>query len=79
METLLESDLFGVAGDPRFDELARMSLDMFGIDFAAVAMVGPESLWFQSRHGTVATSTERANSFCEAAIQSDDMLVIEDV
>jgi hypothetical protein len=79
LETLLESDLFGVPGDPRFDELARMSIDMFGIDFAAIAMVGPESVWFQSRHGIVSTHTERANSFCEAAILSDEMLVVEDV
>jgi hypothetical protein len=79
LDLLMRTDLFGMPSDDRFQNLARTAATHFGAELVAVVLAGPESVWFQSQHGVVSESIERAGSFCEAAILSDEPLVVEDV
>ncbi|MEO5920196.1 MAG: SpoIIE family protein phosphatase [Pseudolysinimonas sp.] len=79
LDVLIRTDLFGMPSDDRFPNLCRTAAAHYGAELVVVAMAGPESVWFQSRHGVVSESIERAGGFCETAILSDDPLIVEDV
>jgi hypothetical protein len=79
LDLLMRTDLFGMPSDDRFQNLARTAATHFGAEVVAVVMAGPESVWFQTQHGVVSESIERAGSFCETAILGDEPLVVEDV
>jgi len=79
LDLLMRTDLFGMPSDDRFQNLARTAAAHYGVEVVAVVLAGPESVWFQSQHGVVSESIERAGSFCETAILSDEPLVVQDV
>ena len=68
LDVLTRTDLFGMPSDTRFENLTRVVGEHFGAELVAVVLAGPESVWFQSQHGAVNESIERAGSFCETAI-----------
>ena len=65
--------------DLRLDVVTRMLAHSFGPhSAAAIAMVGPESVWFLSSFGFRLTSDTRAGSYFEPCMAIDEPIFIED-
>jgi len=61
-----------------FDELTRLASLYFGTPIALVSLIDRDRQWFKSRIGLHVTQTPRDIAFCNTAIQSPNVLVVND-
>lgn len=64
--------------EERFDRLTRLVSRELNVPISAVSLVDSHRQWFKSAVGLDATETPRDIAFCDHAIRSDDVLVVED-
>lgn len=64
--------------EARFDRITRLLAKELEVPMALISLVDAERQWFKSRIGLDADGTPREVAFCAHAIQSDDVLVVED-
>ncbi|MET3807723.1 PAS domain S-box-containing protein [Nakamurella sp. UYEF19] len=72
---------FGVLDTPAedaFDEIAELAARLCGAPMALVSLVDRDRQWFKARVGFEPPQTPRSESFCAHALDSDDVLVVED-
>jgi diguanylate cyclase (GGDEF)-like protein len=62
----------------RFDRLTRLACRLFDVPIALVSLVDEDRLWFKSHAGWGASEPSKAWSFCAAATQGDDVVVVPD-
>lgn len=61
-----------------FDELTQLAALYFDTPIALVSLIDRDRQWFKSRQGLDVTQTPRDIAFCNTAIQSGDVLVVND-
>lgn len=61
------------------DRLSELATDLFGLEAAAVGLIGEHEQWFLGTHGVELESVPREGSVCTYAILDPDVTVIEDV
>ena len=61
-----------------FDNLTRICQHLFGVDMAAVSLVGSDRQWFKSAVGLPFVETERTMSFCAWVVADGEHLVVPD-
>lgn len=61
-----------------FDNLTRMSQHLFGVDMAAVSLVGSDRLWFKSAVGLPLCEIKRTLSFCAWVVADGEQLIVAD-
>ena len=70
--------LIDTAPEPHFDAVCSLAQKFFSVPTVLISLVEEDRQWFKAKRGFEATGTSRSVSFCAYAIQSDDVLVIED-
>ena len=61
-----------------FDELTRLAALYFGTPIALVSLIDRDRQWFKSKVGLQVSQTPRDIAFCDTAIRSSDVLVVND-
>jgi PAS domain S-box-containing protein len=64
--------------EPAFDDIADMAAELLGAPISAISLVDAERQWFKASVGLDVRETDRAVSFCDHAMWSDDVFVIPD-
>lgn len=78
LRALHELGILDTPPDDRFDRLTRLARRLFDAPIALVSLVDSDRQWFKSRDGLDVSETPRELSFCSHAIQSDQVMVVED-
>ena len=71
-------EILDTPAEPLFDSLTDLAAQTFSVPIALISLVDSERQWFKSRVGLDVDHTHRDISFCQHAILSDDVLVVED-
>ena len=66
------------APEERFDRIVRTARDLLGTDFATIAIVDDERLWFKSHIGLDRTQMPRVSTFSDVVIRGREHFVVED-
>jgi len=72
---------YGVLDTPpeqAFDDLTRLAAQVLATPIALVSLIDHDRQWFKSRVGLEVCSTPREFAFCDHAIRSDAVMVVED-
>lgn len=78
LRALVDFKILDTGPDEAFDEITRLAVLHFGMPIALVSLIDSERQWFKSRVGLDASETPRDIAFCNIAIQSDSVMVVED-
>ncbi|BCB07615.1 hypothetical protein HHSLTHF2_15050 [Vreelandella venusta] len=78
LRALRQLALLDTPPEERFDRIARLAIQFFGVEAALVTLVDEDRQWFKSRQGIELTQTCRTESFCAHAIQGEGIFEIED-
>jgi diguanylate cyclase (GGDEF)-like protein len=64
--------------DNSFDRVVRLACAALDAPVGLISFVDAERQWFKAREGMAVCETPRELAFCAHAIQSDDVMVVED-
>lgn len=78
LATLGRYDVLDTPPEQAFDDLTRLAAQVLGTPIALVSLIDRERQWFKSRVGVEVCSTPRDQAFCDHAIHSDEVMVVED-
>jgi len=67
------------AGNERLDHITGVAQQLFGVAMAAVTLLDADRQWFKSRRGIDVEWLPREVSFCDAAVEGEDALVVADL
>jgi hypothetical protein len=70
--------ILDTAPEERFDRIARTARDLLGTDFATIAIVDDERLWFKSSIGLDRTQMPRVSTLSDHVIRGREHFVVED-
>ncbi|HBX36441.1 MAG TPA: diguanylate cyclase [Pseudohongiella sp.] len=70
--------LLDTPSDERFDRITRLATRLFNVPISLFSLVDENRQWFKSHTGIDVRETPREHSFCSHAIQSDQVMVVED-
>ncbi|WP_339486776.1 sensor domain-containing diguanylate cyclase [Pseudomonas sp. EL_65y_Pfl2_R95] len=73
-----DQELLDTPADPYLDTIVRVVRDLFSVQTVLVSLVDRNRQWFKSRIGLDVAETPRSISFCDQAIKSPDMFVVND-
>src|SRR6185437_10530980 len=68
----------GREGDPALDELIELAAVLCGADYAYLAWMDANRLWFRSRYGSEATQQARVTTGCHFMLERGEGLLIGD-
>ncbi|NLQ18717.1 GAF domain-containing protein [Marinomonas sp. M1K-6] len=78
LRALQELGLLEMPDDKRFDRITRLAKVIFDTPIVFISFVDEEQQFFRSSMGIDITSTPRSISFCQYAIEHDQLMIIED-
>ena len=78
LSALDQYEIMDTPSDEAFDRITRVASTVFQAPIALVSLVDEDRQWFKSRQGLEAQETPRELAFCAHAIQSNDVMVVED-
>ena len=79
LSTLKDLDLLDTAPDPELDSITELAKEIFDTPIALISLIDEDRQWFKSNIGLEGTcQTERSVAFCDHAIRSVDVFVVED-
>lgn len=79
LQALRALNVRDMPAEANFDTLTALAAQLLGVPVVLVSLVDARRQWFKSRIGTKASETSGALSFCRHAINTDDVLVVEDI
>jgi diguanylate cyclase (GGDEF)-like protein len=77
LDALRSLKILDTPSDSSFDRLTSLGSRIFEVPICAISLVDADRQWFKSAIGLGISETSRAESFCDATIQSDDCLIVE--
>lgn len=78
LQVLTDLQLLDTAPEPSFDDLAALARRVTGAPIALLSLVDADRQWFKANCGLDASETSRDVAFCSYAIQSPDIMIVED-
>jgi excisionase family DNA binding protein len=78
LQATLASRLLDTPAHASYDRLVRLASQVVEAPIALLTLIDADRQWFKARFGMSMTQTPRAWAFCDHAIVSDAMLVVED-
>ena len=66
------------AAEPEFDSLVALARTVFAAPIALVSLLDEHRQWFKARQGLEVPETEREVAFCNYAVASGDLFVVDD-
>ena len=76
---LHRSCILDTPAEPAFDAIAALAGRLFGVRTSLITLVDRDRQWFKARVGFELAQIPRSISFCSTTIESDDVLVVEDL
>jgi len=71
--------LLDTEAEERFDRYTRIAQRVFDVPVALISLVDEDRVWYKSNKGFELSETPRDFAFCNFAILSADVMVVEDV
>lgn len=78
LEAVHGLDLLDTPAEARFDRFTRLASRVTGKPMSLISLLDGERQWFKSRYGMELQEAPRQISFCDKAIQFDDITVVPD-
>ena len=78
LRKLNEYDILDTDSEEIFDEITRTAAAICNAKISLVSLIDKDRQWFKSKHGLDVSETSRAISYCGHAIQSDEVMIVED-
>ena len=78
LQALDRQDVLDTTPEPAFDRIADLAHTLADVPVAMVNFVDSERRWCKAFTGTPTTEIPRALSFCEIAVESNDILYVPD-
>ncbi len=78
LRTLRLYKIMDTASDQLLDQLAHLASTICEAPISLVSLVDDHRQWFKARVGLNAEETPRSMAFCAHALESDELLVVED-
>jgi GAF domain-containing protein len=78
LQALRDLAVLDTPAEARFDRLVARAAREFAVPMALISLVDGQRLWFKARVGVDMTQLPRPIAFCNHAILSPRMLVVED-
>jgi len=78
LQALADYGVMDTEAEQAYDDIARIATGLFGTPIGLVSFVGEDRQWFKARIGMNVRQTERSIAFCDHAIRSQEVLVVED-
>ena len=75
---MLDYGILDTPPEAAFDDLTNMAAQFFNVPVALITLMDQHRLWVKSAYGADAGPLERAQSFCDAAVDAPGVTVIED-
>lgn len=78
IRALRRTRLLDTPPEERFDKLTRLAAALFGTPVALISLIDESRQWFKSRVGVDVAETPRELAFCAHAIQTPNLMVVND-
>ncbi|NVK87093.1 MAG: sensor domain-containing diguanylate cyclase [Gammaproteobacteria bacterium] len=78
LEILNSLNILDSDRNERFDRITRLATRVFNVGISLVSLIDKDRQWFKSEIGLETKETDRAISFCGHAINSSEILIVED-
>lgn len=78
IEALHRCELLDTPPEPFFDHIVQLAVKLLNVPIASVSLVAENRQWSKARIGINAREVPREHSFCTHALESKNILVIED-
>lgn len=78
LQSLHRYDILDTPPEVAFDRLTSLASRIFDVPISMISFVDTNRQWLKSCYGTKAWETDRTQSFCAMAIQSDHVMVVPD-
>lgn len=63
---------------PRLDRIAALARSYFGVESSTITVLDNDRAWWPGRAGFEPTEGRRSETFCQATVEDDDAVVVED-
>ncbi|MGJ9419076.1 EAL domain-containing protein [Massilia sp. CMS3.1] len=78
LQSIVEYNILDSAPEAEFDDFTFLAANSFSVPVALIGFITEDRQWFKSKVGVTADQIPRAVSFCNLAIQGNDVLIVED-
>ena len=78
LRALVALNVLDTESDTTFDSITELVANVFDAPISLVSMVDKDRLYFKSSYGTDATQMDREDTFCDAAIEHKEPLIVTD-
>jgi PAS domain S-box-containing protein len=78
LKKLVEYNVLDTDAEDIFDEVTKTAAAICDAKISLVSLIDSDRQWFKSKVGLDAAETPRDISYCGHAIQSDDIMIVED-
>lgn len=78
LKTLALYNIMDSAAERCYDNLTELAASVCGTPISLISLVDDQRQWFKSRHGLDAPETPIDQAFCAHAIQSSEIMIVED-
>lgn len=79
LDSLWRRNILDTEAEQNFDDLTILASEICATPISVISLVDKDRLWFKSRVGVDLTELPREGSFCEYAIEADDVFEVEDL
>lgn len=76
LSALQKTGLLDTPAEARFDRLTRLASNALGTEIALISLIDQDRQWFKSKQGLNVSETPVEQAFCRHAIQSDEVMVV---